>query len=128
MQLVRELPHPVEKVWRAITLPELVAEWLLPGDFRAEPGHVFTFDASVGAIACEVLEAEPPRRLVYSWRALDLDSTVTIELAPQNGGTRLTLSQTGFTPEQTRAFHGARAGWGNFLDRLDRLMTEGDAR
>ena len=127
--LERDLPHPPEKVWRAITTPHLVAEWLLPGDIRPEPGHAFRFESpDIGAIDCEVLEAQPPHRLVYTWKAGGLDSTVTFTLEPSGGGTRLVLDQTGFSTDQTREFHGARAGWGHFLDRLAPVLDKGDAQ
>ena len=121
--LTRDLPHPGEKVWRAITTPHLVAEWLLPGDIRPEPGHAFAFESpGIGAIDCQVLEADPPTRLVYSWKAMGLNSTVTFTLTPDGARTRLVLEQQGFTADRTREFHGARAGWTRFLDQLDTLL------
>ena len=114
----RHLRHPPEKVWRALTLPHLLGEWLLPGDFRAEVGHRFTFDLGFDRVACEVLEVEAPTRLSYSWCAMGLESVVTFTLAPEQGGTALRMEQRGFTPEQTQARKGATAGWSGFLDRL----------
>ena len=129
VSLKRDLPHPVDKVWRAISTPHLVAEWLLPGDIRPEPGHAFRLESpGIGAIDCQVLEAEPPTRLVYTWKAMGLDSTVTFTLTPMDGGTRLVMNQTGFSTDQTRELHGARAGWGRFLDQLAIVLDRGEVK
>lgn len=77
-----------ERVWRALSEPHLVAEWLGPNDLRAEPGARFqvTPDGS-GPVACEVVEADPPRRLAYAWREAGApDSVVAFELTPADGG------------------------------------------
>jgi uncharacterized protein YndB with AHSA1/START domain len=40
------LAHPPEKVWRALTEPDLIARWLMPCDFRLEVGHCYTMRAT----------------------------------------------------------------------------------
>ncbi|HEX5420173.1 MAG TPA: SRPBCC domain-containing protein [Gammaproteobacteria bacterium] len=105
-----DLPHPVEKVWKALTVPELLAAWLMPNDIRAERGHRFRLDqargrdADLGEISCEVLECETHRRLRLAWRSAALagepeggrlDSIVTFEIAPCPGGTRLRVVHEG---------------------------------
>ena len=79
--------------------------------------------AEWGDLSCEVLEVEHERTLAYSWTGLGLDSVVTWTLTPVDGGTRLTMVQTGFLPEQKLAYHGARAGWPRFLDRLEAVLA-----
>jgi uncharacterized protein YndB with AHSA1/START domain len=106
-----ELDAPPDRVWRALTEPELLATWLLPNDFRPEPGYRFAFAPDPrrlagGPIACEVLDLEPERRLRLSWRSADagerdaagnrLDSVVTFDLERTAGGTRLRIAHTGF--------------------------------
>ncbi|MGO4832741.1 SRPBCC domain-containing protein [Rhizobiaceae sp. 2RAB30] len=98
-----DLPHPPEKVWKALTVPELVAAWLMPNDIEARPGARFAFRDDGGTSApveCEVLEAEPFRRLSYSWRDQEarekaLTSVVTFELCRAIGGTRLRITHSG---------------------------------
>ena len=94
-----DLPEPPEKVWRALTTPEIVSEWLLPTDFRPEAGKKFGFSdpSANGLIECEVLAVEPQRSIRFSWRDSrareeGLDSMVTFEIAEiAEGGTHLTI-------------------------------------
>lgn len=99
-----DLPQAPEKVWRALTVPELVAAWLMPNDLTPEEGARFTLNGPPeegGDVACEVLDIEPERLIRYSWRdeearRLDLDSTVTFELARTAvGGTHLRIVHSG---------------------------------
>jgi uncharacterized protein YndB with AHSA1/START domain len=96
-----DLPHPVEKVWRALTEPALLAEWLLPVvGFGTEPGTTFTFRAPPqagwdGAVRCLLLEAEPHRTLSYTWAVgdMEIDTVVTFTLTPTASGTTVSLVQ-----------------------------------
>ena len=112
-----DLHHAPEKVWRALTDPALLAEWLLPVvELELEPGAAFAFKAPRfpdwdGTVSCRILEVEPHRKLSYTWRAIDLDTVVTFTLTPTPSGTRLSLVQSGFKPEQKQNFGGARYGW-----------------
>jgi uncharacterized protein YndB with AHSA1/START domain len=90
-----ELDEPPSQVWRALTEPELLAQWLLPNDFAPEPGHTFTFQAEE-PIECEVLAIERERSLRMRWRERQLDSVVTFTLTPAvGGGTHLRLDHGG---------------------------------
>jgi uncharacterized protein YndB with AHSA1/START domain len=130
----RDLPHPPEKVWRALTDPVLLAEWLLPVvDLELEPGAAFTFKTQPypgwdGTVNCQVLEIEAHRKLSYTWVVggdLGLDTVVTFTLTPTASGTCLSLVQSGFKPDQKQAFGGARYGWkmmgGKLVDLLARM-------
>jgi uncharacterized protein YndB with AHSA1/START domain len=128
-----DLQHAPHKVWRALTNPELLAEWLLPVvEGALEPGAAFTFKTQPypgwnGIVNCRVLEIEEPRRLSYTWVVgdMDLDTIVTFTLAPTESGTRLSLVQSGFKPAQKQNFGGARYGWklmgGKLVDLLARI-------
>ncbi|MEP6730954.1 MAG: SRPBCC domain-containing protein [bacterium] len=123
-----DLQHPPQKVWRALTDPVLLAEWLLPVvGFKLEPGTVFSFTAQPqaswdGVVHCRILEIEPYRKLGYAWVVGGIDTVVTFTLTPSASGTLLSLVQSGFTPEQKQNFGGARYGWkmmgGKLVDLL----------
>ena len=125
-----DLPHPPEKVWRALTDPSLLAQWLLPAvGFELAPGAAFRFQAPPqpgwdGTVNCRFLEIEAQRKLSWSWVVGDIDTVVTFTLEPTATGTRLTLVQSGFKPDQRRNFAGARYGWrmmgGKLVDLLGR--------
>ena len=119
----RDIAHPPEKIWRALTQPHLIAEWLMKNDFQPAIGHRFELRGDWGAVACEVLTLEPNKTLSYSWAAMGLDSIVTFTLTPTTAGTHLRVEQTGFRPDQSQAFHGARHGWQQFLTNLEQLLA-----
>ena len=120
----REFAHPPEKLWRALTEPHLLAEWLMAGAVAPVVGHQFEMKADWGTVACEVRDVEAGRRLAYTWDAYSLKSLVTFTLEPTAaGGTRLKMEQTGFRPNQTPFLEGARAGWPRFLENLDALLA-----
>lgn len=127
----RDLPHPPEKVWRALTQPHLIADWLMKNDFDAVVGHKFNMSGDWGGVLdCEVLEVEPHECLAYRWNhahpdpAFDLRSVVTFTLTPTSTGTRLRMEQQGFRPDQPRASGGARFGWQQFFGKLEQLLTD----
>jgi uncharacterized protein YndB with AHSA1/START domain len=119
----REFAHPPEKLWRALTTPQLMAEWLMESAFAPVVGARFQFRAEWGTVDCEVRDVEPLCRLAYTWDAYSLKSVVTFTLTPTAGGTRLKMEQTGFRPNQTPFLEGARAGWPRFLGNLDALLA-----
>ena len=119
----RELTHPPEKVWRALTQPHLIAEWLMRSDFAPVVGHDFKFTADWGSVEGQVRTVEPNRILAYSWDAMGLESTVTWTLTPTAAGTHLRMEQVGFKPDQDQAFHGARFGWQKFIGKLEEVLA-----
>lgn len=122
----REIPFPPDKIWRALTQPQLIAEWLMQNDFRPVVGHHFDFRADWGSVACQVLEIEPNKALSYTWAALGLESVVNWTLVPTGTGTHLRMEQSGFRPDQEQAYQGARYGWQKFLARLEQIVARGD--
>lgn len=129
LALAFDLPHPPEKVWRALTDPALLAEWLLPVvDLRLEPGAEFTFRTQPypgwdGTVQCRFVEIDPLRTLRYTWTVPFLDTVVTFTLTPTEAGTRLSVVQSGFRPEQKREFGGARYGWTMMGEKLVALLA-----
>ena len=116
----REIACPAEKIWRALTQPHLIEEWLMKGDFKLEVGRTFSFTEDWGSIECKVLTVEPNRTLSYTWSAFGLDSVVTFTLTPTASGTKLRVEQAGFVlPDMLQAFAGANAAWPEYLKRLE---------
>ena len=119
----RQIPYPPEKIWRALTQPHLLADWLMKGDFAPVVGHEFKFTADWGAVDCKVLAIDPPTTLSYTWSAYGLDSVVTFTLTPQDSGTHLRMEQSGFRKDQAQAYGGAKAGWAQFLANLEQVVA-----
>jgi uncharacterized protein YndB with AHSA1/START domain len=125
-----ELLHPPEKVWRALTDPALLAQWLLPvSDFRLDRGSAFTFQAPPqpgwdGKVSCQLLEVEEHRRIAYTWVVGDMNTIVTFTLAPIEPGTHLSLVHSGFKSEQKQNFVGARYGWKMMGEKLVDLIAK----
>ena len=124
-----DLKHPPEKVWRALTDPALLAEWLLPViGHKLEPGAAFTFNAQPqpgwdGVVSCRFIEIEAQRKLSYTWVVGDfLGTVVTFTLTPTATGTLLSLVQSGFRPDQKRKSGGARYGWKMMGGKLEDLL------
>jgi len=129
----RDIPHPPEKLWRALTQPHLIEEWLMKNDFAPVVGHSFNLRGEWGGVLdCEVLTVEPNRTLSYSWDyshedpAYDLRSVVTFTLTPTASGTHLRMEQSGFRPSQKQALGGALHGWQGFLAKLEEVAARPD--
>ena len=126
-----DLQHAPAKVWRALTDPALLAEWLLPViGLELQPGAEFMFKTQPypgwdGTVNCRMLEIEPQRKLRYTWTVPFLDTDVTFTLTPTALGTHLGIVQSGFTADQKRESGGARYGWkmmgGKLVDLLERI-------
>lgn len=126
----RDIPFPPEKIWRALTQPHLIQEWLMKNDFAPVIGHQFKLRGDWGGVLdCEVLAIEPNKSLSYTWNhahsdaAFNLQSVVTFTLTPTQAGTLLRVEQAGFKPEQKQAYGGARLGWKQFLEKLQSLLA-----
>ena len=127
----RQFAAPAEKLWRALTQPHLIEEWLMKTDFQPVLGQRFqlrrnpTPEVSI-VVDCEVLEVEPHQTLTYTWQAFGLESVVTWTLTPTPTGTRLTMVQAGFRPDQETAYRGAKAAWRQFFAGLEQLVARLD--
>jgi uncharacterized protein YndB with AHSA1/START domain len=133
------IPQPRERVWRAITEPATLAEWMYPNDFEPRVGHAFTFrvpgNPAAGfdglVVRCEVLVCEPPGRLEFSWAVggpvADTRVTFLLEPAGEGGGeTRVVLEHVGFDlgqPRGMQALKGAEYGWARMLGQLAAVVA-----
>jgi uncharacterized protein YndB with AHSA1/START domain len=129
----REFPHPPGKLWRALTQPHLIEEWLMKNDFLPVVGHSFNLRGDWGGVLdCEVLAVEPNRTLSYTWNfahddaAFNLQSVVTFTLTPTHTGTHLRMEQSGFRPEQKQASGGAKYGWQQHFAKLEQVLARPD--
>jgi uncharacterized protein YndB with AHSA1/START domain len=131
----REMPHPAEKVWRALTESALIEQWLMKNDFKPIVGHKFNFRSAPmpqwnGVTDCEVLAVEPNKKLSYSWcasgeeAATGWKTVVTWTLTPTKNGVHVRMEQSGFRPEDEGSFKGATYGWQKFVGTLERLAGE----
>lgn len=135
-------PHPPEKIWKTLTTGALIGRWLMAQTgFEPVAGKRFTFQTRAGGawdgvIHCQVLEAIPNERLVYSWKGghednvgygAPLDTVVTFTLTRVEHGTRLRLEHTGFVvPRNDTAYKGMSDGWPKVVRALG--AAAGDVR
>ncbi|MDV6330475.1 SRPBCC domain-containing protein [Asticcacaulis sp. 201] len=126
----RDFPHPPEKLWRTLTQPHLMAEWLMRNDFQPAIGHRFNLRGDWGGVLdCEVLILDAGKCLSFTWdhvndnAAYDLRSVVTFTLTPTMTGTHLRVEQAGFRTDQKQAFGGAMHGWNSFLSKLEAVVA-----
>ncbi len=129
----REMAYPPEKLWRALTQPHLIEEWLMKNDFQAAVGHRFKLRGDWGGVLdCEVLAIEPHKTLSYTWNfehadaAFNLKSVVTFTLTPTSKGTHLRMEQSGFRPDQKQATGGAKLGWQKYFANLEQILARAD--
>lgn len=122
----REFPYPPEKIWRALTQPHLIEEWLMKNDFKPIEGHSFNLSANWGSVDCQVGIVQQAKTLSYTWDTKDLKSIVTWTLTPTGAGTRLRMQQSGFRPDQQPYYRGAKAGWPRFIEALEQVLARMD--
>jgi uncharacterized protein YndB with AHSA1/START domain len=135
------LPHAPETIWKALTSGELIARWLkMPATgFEPVKGKHFTFQTKPagawdGFIHCQVLEALPNQRLVYSWKGghagnvgygAPLDTVVSFILSRVENGTRLRLVHAGFVlPTNETAFKNMGEGWKKVVPSIGAIAGE----
>lgn len=126
------LPVSPDEAFALITEPERLRRWMAVSayvDLRA--GGVYRWTVTPGHhTAGTFQEVEPGRRLVFGWGADDSadlppdSSTVIVTIEPAGAGCVVTLVHDGLTPEDELR-HGV--GWDHFLERLEKLATDGDA-
>lgn len=123
----RVMPHPPEKIWRALTQSAMMAQWLMPNDFEPKVGHDFKMTWSnngySGVIDSKVTTLEPVSKLAYTWDSMGVNTVVTWTLSPTAGGTLVRMEQSGFDPTNKQALGGATYGWTNFMGNLERVLA-----
>jgi uncharacterized protein YndB with AHSA1/START domain len=127
--LVEDFPHPVEKVWQALTDPDALSVWLMETNFEPRAGKRFILrgrkvaPGSRGWHECEVLEIEPQCRMVWSWivNEGEVPTRVEFRLEELDRGTRLTLSHTGEIDPIMKSR--LTEGWAGKLSDLRALLS-----
>jgi len=134
----RVVPAPRERVFRACTEPDQLAEWWGPAGFTApsieldlRPGGNYRIAMQPPAgdlfyLAGDFREVDPPAQLAYTFRWEDPDpddqeTVVTLSFGDLGQSTELVLTQRAFATEGRRALH--EQGWTDSLDRLQDLMS-----
>ncbi|MBI3503955.1 MAG: SRPBCC domain-containing protein [Proteobacteria bacterium] len=134
-------PHAPEKVWKTLTTAELIARWLkMPmTGFAPVKGNRFTYRTTPagkwdGIIHCEVLDAVPNERLVYSWKGghadnvgygAPLETVVAWTLAREANGTRVRIVHSGFVlPRNETAFTNMGNGWKKVVATIETVTAE----
>ncbi|MGW4243209.1 SRPBCC family protein [Nocardia sp. NPDC004722] len=131
-------PHPPQKVWRALTTPELMGQWMMrPIGFEPVVGNVFEMKTQPmpgqnfsGEIRGTVLEVVAPELLSISWSDANAEResgwVISWALRPEGKGTRILFSHTGFDPEDAvmqRARTIMGGGWKGMLDKLEAVVA-----
>jgi uncharacterized protein YndB with AHSA1/START domain len=96
-RIERTLEHDQEAVWRMLTDPSLLPQWLAPGDLSLNKGGAakLNFPESGTNVESVVTEVEPPRLIEYSWSSPgEPDRPLRWEAAATKGGTQLSLTLT----------------------------------
>ena len=117
--------HPKERVWRALTEPDELAQWLMPSKgFEAIEGTQFTLECDpIGLIEAEVLQVQPPRLLVCRWSGSFGDTMVSFELDEVTDGvTQLTVRHEDWGEGSEALRDQFDGGWSGKLARLGELL------
>lgn len=136
----RLLPGPIDRVWAYLVEPEKRMKWFCAGAFDLRPGGKaeFHFDhrrltgdkppkkyeKQGGEIKFDgtIIEAAPPRLLVFDWPEEDGANTrVRVELAPAGDKVRLVLTHS--LLEKRETLLSVSGGWHIHLDLLDALLA-----
>jgi len=115
LQFERTLPHPVARVWRAVTEPAELAQWFVgPVSWTPALGETF----AVAGATVEITALDPPRVLAWTWGA----ESYRFELRDAPEGCRLRFTHVFDAAHGPAAQHAA--GWETYLDRLDALPAD----
>ena len=135
---------PPDRVWRALIDARELSEWFqvqIDGEIAPDTEVWMTsvHEPYVGQrFRVRFLEMDPPRRFVWEWHPGEVDpavdysreprTTVTFTLEPSGGGTRLTVSETGFDAislaRRAKVYQDNSQGWPEVLGWLQRYVEK----
>jgi len=135
-----EIDAPPARVWRALTDPAELSAW-----FKVKIDGTIATGSEVQMTSTHTghegqrfkvwfVELTPPKRLVWQWHPGEVDpkvdysrearTTVTFELEPAGGGTKVVLSETGFDEialeRRSKVFKDNSQGWAEVLTWLQK--------
>ena len=122
----REMPYPPEKIWRALTQPHLIEEWLMKNDFKPVVDHRFNLSADWGASTVRSWQSSRTKRCPTRGAPMVSRVVVTWTLTPTSTGTHLRMEQSGFRPDQQQVYEGAKGGWQQFFSSLEQVLARID--
>lgn len=112
-------PHPIGKVWSAISNADQISQWFIKADFKPDVGYEYTFTHEQTVVKGKVLEADPVTNLLYTWTVCgtepELNTEVRWSLEEKTDGTKLTITHTGFESYDKNSvaafFSATEKGW-----------------
>ncbi len=124
--------HSIDRVWKAITDQNEIAEWFLKADFKPTIGYQYTLTHEDTTISGKILEASPVNKLVYTWIVSgtgDVETTVSWQLTEADGGTKLVIEHTGISnyPDEklaTTMFNSYSGGWDGCITNLEKYLNK----
>ncbi|MDC6364676.1 MULTISPECIES: SRPBCC domain-containing protein [Flavobacteriaceae] len=126
-------PHPIQKVWDAISKAEEISTWFINADFKAEKGYKYTFNATdepgCTAITGEVKNADP-YTLIYTWivEGTDTETVVKWDLQETPEGTKLFLEHSGISKypgdSAVSFFTSFDKGWDGCINKLTPYLAQ----
>ena len=119
----REIPYPPEKIWRALTQPHLIEEWLMKNDFKPVVGHRFNLRADWGACRLPGPGRRAEQNAVLHVGGLWSRECRHLDADPTSTGTHLRMEQSGFRPDQPQDYQGAKGGWQRFFAALEQVLA-----
>lgn len=126
-------PHPIDKVWRALTETKQVSQWLAPTDFKGEKGAKYSLHSPKEE--CNVVEGivkeASPYTLIYSWVALnhkEVETEVTWKLTEEKNGTTVHMIHSGILKYEKLAgeemFASFSGGWNRCFIQIGELLNQ----
>ena len=126
-------------VWDYLTQAELITLWLMPNNFQPVLGQEFQFTVKPmpsldldGIFHCKILEMEPFKKLIYSWKGgsgdgmFPLDTIVEWTLEKNGNGTKLLLKQSGFKEINHSIFAAMTGGWQSNIQKMINYLNDLD--
>ena len=126
------LPHPIEKVWKAITQKDSISKWLAPTNFEAKEG--FSYEINSKKEGCNQIfgkiKKAQPYNLTYTWTEAskeEIETEVSWQLSSKDNGTLVILEHISITNNQSeeaiKLFNNFNQGWTHCLTQIKILLN-----